>query len=503
MRILLDTNIVIHREANLPINEGIGYLFYWIDNLGFKKCIHQVTVDEILKTRNLRTRKAFGIKLGNYYVLPISAKLHPDVARVSAKYDITDNDLNDTILLNELYCGRVEAFITEDRVIHAKARVLAIDDRVYTIDAFLEKTTAEHPELVDYIVPSIRKEYFGNINLEDSFFDSLRKDYKGFDDWFRRKAYDTAYVCTAGDKLTAFLYLKKEDENEPYTNIDPQFSPCKRLKIGTFKVELNGYKIGERFLKIVFDNAFRFRVDEIYVTLFPRSVEQVRLVRLLEDFGFYRHGIKTTESGEEEVYTRTLGKTASLESPKETYPFMSRRAGKFLVPIYSEYHTNLFPDSILRTESPMEYAEHEPHRNAISKVYVSRSYERELRSGDIIVFYRTGGYYKGVVSTLGIVENIVTDIEGVEQFRSLCRKRSVFTDKELEEIWNFGPYNRPFIVNFLYAYSFPKRVNLKRLIELEVIRDIQSVPRGFERLPEASFEAIVKETQTDESIIVD
>jgi hypothetical protein len=253
----------------------------------------------------------------------------------------------------------------------------------------------------------------------------------------------------------------------------------------------------------VFDNALRLGVDEIYTTLFPKSVEQIRLVRLLEDFGFYKHGIKTSESGEEDVYVRDLVKEASFESPKRTYPFMSRHARKYLVSIYPEYHTSLFPDSILRTESRMDYAEHEPHRNAISKVFVSRSYERGLRSGDIIVFYRTGGFHKAVISTLGIVENTVTDIKSVEQFKSLCRKRSVFTDKELEEIWNQKPYNRPFIVNFLYAYSFPKRVNMNRLIQLGIIKDIYSAPRGFERLSEAHFETIIRETETDESIIVD
>lgn len=503
MRILLDTNIVIHREVSLPVNEGIGYLFYWIDNLGFTKCVHQITVDEILRNLDPQMNKALSIRLRNYNVLPIGAGLHPNVAKCSAGPDVTANNLNEVILLDEVYCGRVEALITEDRVIHRKARSLEIDDHVYTIDSFLERVTAEHPELIDYAVPSIQKECFGNINLEDSFFDSLREDYKGFDDWFCKKAHDVAYISTAGDKLTAFLYLKEEGLNESYTDIYPQFAPRKRLKIGTFKAELNGYRLGERFLKIVFDNALNLRVDEIYVTLFPKRMEQVRLIRLLEDFGFCRHGTKTTESGEEEVYTRVFGGTASLELPKGTYPFMSRQARKFIVPIYPEYHTELFPDSILRTESPMDYREHEPHRNAISKVYVSRSYERGLKPGDIIVFYRTGGYYKGVVSTLGIVENIVTDIKDVHTFKSLCRKRSVFTDEELEAQWEYRPYNRPFIVNFFYAYSFPKRVNLERLIELGVIRDIHSVPRGFERLPEASFAAIIKETQTNESIIVD
>jgi hypothetical protein len=33
MKALLDTNIIIHREANRVINSDIGYLFKWLDRL--------------------------------------------------------------------------------------------------------------------------------------------------------------------------------------------------------------------------------------------------------------------------------------------------------------------------------------------------------------------------------------------------------------------------------------------------------------------------------------
>jgi len=220
-----------------------------------------------------------------------------------------------------------------------------------------------------------------------------------------------------------------------------------------------------------------------------------------EDF----HGLKESSSGKEEVYVRDFSPKASLRSPRITYPFMSKDARKFLVPIYPEYHTDLFPDSILRTESPLDFVENEPFRNAISKVYVSRSLNRDLKTGDIIVFYRTArerAYYKSVVTTLGVVERIHTSIKNRQHFVSLCRKRSVFSDQELRRQWDYSPSNRPFIVSFLYSYSFPKRTNLKRLIELGVIQDVFSAPRGFEEISDDSFEKIIKETGSDETIIV-
>lgn len=46
-------------------------------------------------------------------------------------------------------------------------------------------------------------------------------------------------------------------------------SPMQRMKIGTFKISENGYYMGERFFKVIFENAIRNQLDEIYVTVFP------------------------------------------------------------------------------------------------------------------------------------------------------------------------------------------------------------------------------------------
>ena len=73
------------------------------------------------------------------------------------------------------------------------------------------------------------------------------------------------------------------------------------------KVELNGYKIGERFLKIVFDNAIRQHVDELYVTIFRRRLSrQQRLAELLKDFGFVHAGVKRNSFGDEQVLVRDM-----------------------------------------------------------------------------------------------------------------------------------------------------------------------------------------------------
>lgn len=502
MKLLLDTNIILHREGKNPLNPDIGKLFSWIDRLGYQKCVHQITVDEIKKIQDPKVRTAFLVKLDSYHILPTVAPIQTNVKKVSDHWDTKTNDLNDTSLLNEVYAGRVDLLLTEDKKIHKKAAELGIGSKIFTIDSLLEKLTSENPDFVDYKVLAIKKEYFGNIDITDDFFNSLREDYSDFNDWFNRKSDEIAYVCMLEKKVLAFLYMKVETEKESYSDILPIFEPNKRLKIGTFKVMLNGYILGERFLKIIFDNALNQSVKEIYVTIFPKRPEQERLIKLLTDFGFKNHGIKKSKYGEEQVYVRDFSPIVSLTNPKTTYPYLSKKARKFIVPIYPEYHTSLLPDSILQRESPADFIENEPHRNAISKVYISRSYRKDLQSGDIIIFYRTGGYHSSVITTIGIVENVHKNIRSLEDFIRVCRKRSVFSAKALEEQWNKYPTIRPFVVNFLYTYSFPKRLTMQRLIQLGIIPDIHSAPRGFEQIPEAAFEKIVVETGTDGHIII-
>jgi predicted nucleic acid-binding protein len=507
VKVLLDTNILIHREASKIVNEEIGTLFNWLDRLHYEKCIHPLSIEELKKHSDLEVVKTIQTKIKNYNTLKTEAPEMEAIEQIRNKYDRNENDSIDTSLLKEVYSNRVNYLITEDRKIHAKALDLGIANLVFTIDDFLEKVTAENPALSEYKVLSARKEYFGNININDPFFDSCKEDYDGFEDWFNKKSDELAYVCQSdAGAVLAFLYIKREGMSEDYNDIEPAFSRKLRLKIGTFKVISNGFKLGERFLKIIFDNALRNNVEEIYVTIFHSREEHDRLIGLLEDWGFNYHGSKLSKSGSEEVYIKNFRPNPDKDQPKKTYPFISTDRRYFIVPIRPEYHTELLPDSILNNESPQDFVENEPHRNAIQKVYISRSFYRSLKPGDIILFYRTGGYYKSVISTIGIVENIIDDISNEAEFVKLCRKRSVFTDDKLVEYWrqraSNGVWYKPFIVNFLYLYSLPRRLNMEMLIKLGIIADASSAPRGFEQIDQNKIKIIMEASESNESFII-
>ncbi len=247
MRALLDTNILIHREGPVVVRENIGLVFNWLDRLRYDKCVHPVSAEEIARHKDQRVRNSFAAKVASYNMLKTVAPMAAEVQGLSDALDATTNDRNDSKIVNELFVDRVDILITEDRGVIRKAEKLGIGDRVFTIDAFLEKVVAENPGLIDYKVLSVKKSLFGEINLADTFFDSFRQDYPGFDRWFNRKSDEPAYVCLEGSQLAAFLYLKMEDQRESYPDIFPPFRPKRRLKIGSFRVELNGFKLESAF----------------------------------------------------------------------------------------------------------------------------------------------------------------------------------------------------------------------------------------------------------------
>ena len=358
-------------------------------------------------------------------------------------------------------------------------------------------------DLVDYKTLSIQKKLFNDLNIDDPFFESLKSDYDGFVDWFKKKGDAEAYVLLSDEEMIqAFLFLKIEDASENYEDIIPEFAPAKRLKVGTFKVSRGGQRLGERFLKIIFDNALYNNVEEIYVTVFDHRDEQKHLISVLIEWGFIEYGIKNNG---EKVFVRKINQPINLDNPKMTYPLVDFNKDTYIVPIYPDFHTNLFPDSILKTESPKNFVESFPHRNSIEKVFISRSLIRNLKKGDLIFFYRTKdgrtpAYYNAVVTTLGMVLEVVDDIPSESEFVQLCKNRSVFNESELKEWWNRNPNHRPFIVKFLHIESLPKRPNRKELMKLNFVC-LDEGPRGLVKMNKKEITDLIEISELDKRII--
>lgn len=242
MRALLDTNIIIHRENKRVSNYSIGHLFRWLDKLKYDKVIHPYSISEIKKYRDPETQEAISVKLESYEVIKTIKEPDDSFLELIGIPEKSQNDRIDDCLLFEVYSNRVDILITEDRRLRNKAIKLGLSDRVFSINAFISAATAENPSLIEYKMLAVEKTYFGNVDLADSFFDSFRIAYPGFDKWFARKCDEEAYICnTDAGKVLGFLYLKTEGVDENYSDIVPPFKPMRRLKVGTFKVESTGF----------------------------------------------------------------------------------------------------------------------------------------------------------------------------------------------------------------------------------------------------------------------
>ncbi len=260
------------------------------------------------------------------------------------------------------------------------------------------------------------------------------------------------------------------------------------MKVGTFKIERTGFRLGERFLKIIFDNARIRKVDEIYVTLFEDKREGVKQLKaLMEEWGFRKYGYKPNG---ELVLVKAMDTYNAQETPKFNYPTLKPSSDCYFLPIYAQYHTDLFPDMILKNEDMHLYEENKAHRYALEKIYLSGSYDAPANPGDLFVVYRIADRdpkkYNSVVTGIAIIESI-SQTQTVDECVALCKNRSVFTESEIREMHK----NRPIVIKLLDYMPFTTKVTLDQLRKRGII-DQYSGPRPFSKITKEQFDIIFK-----------
>lgn len=498
MTVLLDTNIIIYREKDRVMNPSVMNLYKWLNKLKIEKFIHPLTIKEICKNQNEEEKNILLAKLNSYSI--IEAVTHADDAFLSKVKSLTCNDHDDidNELLYHIYIGRIDYLITEDKKIIQKADILGISDKVYNISSFIKKCTSENPTMLIYKHLSVIRKKMGDCNLQDEFFQTLRNDYVGFDLWFQRKAESDCYICEdEQNKIQGFLSLKIESEQEPYQDITPVFAPKKRLKISTFKVVSTGYRLGERFIKIIFDNAKINNVDEIYVTLFEKREELLALENLFSKWGFHQYGVKKSSSGQEKVLVKKIGNYNSNLSIMQNFPNLCLNCKKYILPIEPEYHTKLFPDAQLVTEKNKFFVDQKAYRYALQKVYVSFSpYALSAKPGDQFVVYRKGEEgtikkYSSVETGVGVICSIKHHFNNRDEFLKECNNRTVFSKEELNRFWEFKQ-NSLYVVNFIYVGAFKKKPTLNYLHSINVVQ-WPNGPRPFTPISDEQFKLILRE----------
>ena len=346
---------------------------------------------------------------------------------------------------------------------------------------------------------------FANINLKDPFFDSLRANYDGFDDWFNNKASSgaKALVYYNDAALLDFLYLKDENEALP---LDGTTLPAKRrLKVGTFKIDRRGTNRGERFMKRILDIAIIHDFPEVYVTMFDDTDELIHLRHFFERYGFVEVGRKPHANGRSEsVLLRDM--TSHVGDMVKDYPFVDRTQGnKYLLAIKPEYHTKLFPDSILRTEH-YEILQDVSPTNSINKIYICwMEGARQLKQGDKIIIYRTSdgmgpAKYRSVATSVCTVSDIKTinDFSNVDEFVQYTHRYSIFGESELRQWFREKP--NFIVIKMLYNLAFQKKVIRQAIIDSA---NVPSEERwGVIPLTEAQFNHILTLGNADGRYII-
>lgn len=165
-----------------------------------------------------------------------------------------------------------------------------------------------------------------------------------------------------------------------------------------------------------------------------------------------------------------------------------------LLGIYPQYHSVMFPDSILNTENRGIITD-VSYTNSIHKIYVCTMFNIEnLCYGDILVLYRTAesdksAEYSAVATSVGVVEEVKlqSEFKSFEDFYEYACQYSVFDRGDLRKWYNTG---RCKAIKMTYNAAFKKRIVRHELIESIGIERNQPY-WGFVELTDEQFLEIV------------
>lgn len=300
-------------------------------------------------------------------------------------------------------------------------------------------------------------EKFKNININDSFFDSLKNDYIEFVDWFNKKSLknESAYIQTVNGKLAGFLYLK--EECGPISDINPVLQCERAVKIGTMKILPHGTRLGERFIKKSLDFAINKQIRTIYVTVFDKHDA---LINLFEKYGFEKYASKITSNGVENVLVKDLN--IIHDKFIKNYPLINLNTKAYCLSIKPEYHTIMFPDSKLNNES-YDVVKDVSHTNSIEKIYICQINNIEnIKPGNLLVMRRMTDIpgqarFRAVVSSLCTVESIypIRNFKSYNNFKDYCKNYSIFDEKTLKYFYNKSGY---YVIKMTYNLAFNKKL---------------------------------------------
>lgn len=484
-KILLDTNMMIYLLDDHILDEKISKLTKILyDSDKYVIAIHPNTIVEARKIKDQNKKDIFISKLRVYKIIENPPRATEDFNKQLGFKN--KNDLIDNEMLYAVERNCVSFFITNDKELLKKAEILNLNDRVLSIDEAINKFKQEEKVVVETPV-FIKKEFLYNMDLNDDFFTTLRFDYKGFDNWFIKKQRneEMAYVTmTKDNKVTSFLMLKEEDENEDYSTFEKPFSPAKRIKVSTFKVSDTGKKIGECFIKIMVNEAIQKNVDEIYVTTFEK---QESLIYLLKQYGFSLFTHKNTQKSDDKIEREAI--YVKNIKDKSQYPYVQiKDQGIFIFPVIPKYHKLLFEDAEGSYQISIDDTQGKnTSANAIKKAFISNAKRKNIKPEDIVLFYAS--HNKKAITTLGIVETTWNEFESQEEIFNIVRKRTAYDKEELKLVTHLDSL----VIMFKHYITFKNPITYDYLYNNGIVKGYIQGPISIEK---EDLEKIIEESQT-------
>ncbi len=494
MRILVDTNILIPLEdpsANFTCQLAeLNRLMSGKHALLF----HPGTCDDIRRDKDPARQAMMLQRLSKYNSLDTPPELSSDEEIDLFGAPRKDNDRVDNLILYALHRNCVHWLITEDSGLHKKARNIGQSDRVLRVEQALVALRTQEPDS-SRLHPHLDDLPCHAIDLPNPFFDSLRAGYGGFDQWFVGKCSKEgrrAWVCHSEGTIHS-LCIYKPEQDEVVTN-DHQRLKGKSLKLCTFKVETQGYKLGELMLKQAFGYAVKNNLEYVYATVEPD--QHTFLESLLQDFGF--EPIGTDVAGRDLVYVKyfpvelPVTTDSNLDYAIKYYPgFRLNGNTGYLVPIKPQYHQILFPEA--QRQDDLFTAISNSAGNSIKQAYLCKANCKSIAPGDVLFFYRTQD--EMAITTYGIVDHFMVESDAEEIYQWVA-KRTVYSYDEIEDMSG----SQVKVILFRLVGHLDQPITYKQLQQLGVVKGpIQSITS----LSNDNTKTIIREARINDCLISD
>lgn len=490
MNILLDTNIIIPLEdTNVLLDSSFAEMRKLCGEQRHCLYIHPLQYEDIRRDKNSRRREIVLSRLDQYSHItnpPIISETELETLKLS---QTSENDKVDNNILFALYRGAVHVLVTNDNGIHKKAIQLGIQDKVYRLKQFLVFLSHFNKTIISNGYTGVKERFLYEIDKKQSFFDSLRKSYRDFDNWFQRSAemQRKCWCIEDNDSNIVAICIFKEEENAQIIE-KGEIVPGRILKLCTFKVapSARGKKLGERLLFIAFDYCRNNNYDWIYLHTF--GDEQETLVGLCLDYGFKFFG-KYIKNDKEDVYIKPMKMTQCESDENDSlfryYPYFKDNSSiqKFIIPIRPKYHEDLFPDFSIMKGSLFEQDQSlcNCQSNTIKKAYLCHSKTKRIKPGDIVLFYRSGD--RKSIQCMGIVESVCYS-DDINYVFPLIAKRTVYGYTEIQDI-----LKEPTLVILFRYIPLSKEISKQTLIQADVRGNIQSI----RKIKDCQYRRIINE----------